>query len=105
MWSLQKKPEFKQKFPELSEDTQQPQVQSCPGSPTSCRKLLLDLKTLSTCHVADPVVLAWCRHRHVFPFLVLANINSACLQHSIRALMCCRPHLSKRSKLHIDRLS
>ncbi|DBA85258.1 TPA: hypothetical protein ACH3X2_005957 [Trebouxia sp. C0005] len=26
MWSLQKKPEFKQKFPELSEDTQQPQV-------------------------------------------------------------------------------
>ena len=58
MWSLQKKPEFKQKFPELSEDTQQPQVQSCVGSPTSCRKPLLDLKLLSTCYMADPVVLA-----------------------------------------------
>ncbi len=54
MWSLQKKPEFKQKFPELSEDTQQPQVQSCLGSPTPCRKLLLDLKLLSICYMADP---------------------------------------------------
>jgi hypothetical protein len=105
MWSLQKKPEFKQKFPELSEDTQQPQVQSCLGSPTSYRKLLLDLTLLSTCYMAHPVVLALCRHRHVFPSLALANINSACLQHSIRSLMCCLRHLSKRSKLHIDRLS
>ena len=105
MWSLQKKPEFKQKFPELSEDTQQPQVQSRLGSPNPCRKLLLDLKLLSTCYMADPVVLALCRLRHVFPSLALANLNSACLQHSIRSLMCCLRHLSKRSKLHTDRLS
>ena len=31
MWSLQKKPEFKQKFPELVEEPQQPEV-----SPVSC---------------------------------------------------------------------
>ena len=55
--------------------------------------------------MADPVVHALCRHRHVFPFLASANTNSACLQHSIRSLMCCLRHLSKRSKLHIDKLS
>ena len=29
MWSLQKKPEFKQKFPELVEEPQQPEVSPC----------------------------------------------------------------------------
>lgn len=28
MWNLQKKPEFKQKFPELADDSQQPEVRS-----------------------------------------------------------------------------
>ena len=69
MWSLQKKPEFKQKFPELSEDTQQPQVQSRLGSPNPCRKLLLDLNCclLATwltllslpCADADTCFLLW----------------------------------------------
>lgn len=29
MWSLQKKPEFKQKFPELVDEPQQPEVSPC----------------------------------------------------------------------------
>lgn len=32
MWSLQKKPEFKQKFPELIDESQQPEVSLCYAS-------------------------------------------------------------------------